>query len=59
MQTQLTRMDKITITQMASAMREGFNTRDDLKPLFGKSDVDRLGDLAVEEAKKADGIRIN
>lgn len=54
MQTQLNRMDRIAVTQMAIAMREGFTTREELVPQFGKSAVDRLGDLAVEEAKKAD-----
>lgn len=52
-QTPLSRMDRITITQMASAMREGFTTRDQLVPQFGKSTVERLGELASEEASKA------
>ncbi len=52
-QTHLSRMDRITITQMATAMREGFTTRDELVPQFGKSTVDRLGEHAVEEARKA------
>lgn len=54
MQTQLSRMDKITVTQMATAMREGLTTQDELKPLFGEDAVKRLGSHAVEEARKAD-----
>jgi hypothetical protein len=51
--TQLTRMDKITVTQMATALREGFTTEDELKPMFGADAVKRLGTFAVEEARKA------
>lgn len=54
MQTQLSRMDKITVTQMATAMREGLTTQDELKPLFGADAVKRLGDHAVEEAKRSE-----
>lgn len=54
MQTNLTRMDKITVTQMATAMREGLTTEDELKPMFGADAVKRLGSLAVEEAKRSE-----
>ena len=56
MQTQLSRMDRITVTQMATAMREGLTTEDELKPLFGADAVKRLGDQAVEEARRSETV---
>lgn len=52
MQTRTNDIDKATIRMMAASMRDGFDTRDLLVPIYGRDNVDRLGDRAAELARK-------
>ena len=52
----LSHTDRFTASEMAKTMRDGITTKENLSAIFGKRNVEKLGEHAADLARKAETV---